>query len=187
MDDCATNWSIPSVGNQEETRHQHKARRQSLAVPTISFLSLRSLSTKSLHLACATPPGESSCQLKTNGRNRAEHAGTCRRKFERRRRSFISQENTSSRKRKLVRPLKMKTAFVIGRERANHSKSKEDHNASKRFPDDPNCEVCRMIKTTRARRKNRPLRRADGIPPRTSFGELITADHNLEFSMMIKT
>ena len=43
----------------------------------------------------------------------------------------------------------------------------------------PDCEECRMIQTTIARCKHRPLRRADGIPPSCTLGELITAGHKI--------
>ena len=52
----------------------------------------------------------------------------------------------------------------------------KDHNVFAHFPKDPNCDVCGMTQTTRARCKHRPLRRAVGIQPPTTLGELLTTD-----------
>ena len=48
--------------------------------------------------------------------------------------------------------------FFLGREKANESKSKEDHNVSTHFSKVPNCVVCRMTKTTRSSWKSRHLK-----------------------------
>ena len=64
-------------------------------------------------------------------------------------------------------------ARVIGTKRANDSKPKGDHHVFMHCPDDPNGDVGQVTKTTGA---SRPLKRADGISPPTSFGTLITAD-----------
>ena len=69
--------------------------------------------------------------------------------------------------------------IVLGTKRANDFKPQGDHNVFTHFPEDPNCEVCRMTNTTRARCKNRPLTRVDGIPHLTTCGELVTADHKI--------
>ena len=75
-----------------------------------------------------------------------------------------------------------KKGSVIGTEESQRSQTRgKSHNVLTHFPKDPNCDVCMMTNTTRARRKHRPLRRADGIAPPTTFGDLTTTDHkNLE-------
>ena len=45
------------------------------------------------------------------------------------------------------------------------------------IPKDPNCEVCRMTWTTRARCRHRPLRRAGEKPLPATFGKQIAAAH----------
>ena len=70
------------------------------------------------------------------------------------------------------------TEIVLGNKRANDSKPEGDHNVFTHDPKDPNCDVCGMTKTTRARCKNRLLKRPDGISL-SSFGDLITADHKI--------
>ena len=62
---------------------------------------------------------------------------------------------------------------------ASNFKPKGDHNVFKDFPNDLDCEVCRMIKIARARCKNTLVKRADGIPRPTTLGELVTADHQI--------
>ena len=49
------------------------------------------------------------------------------------------------------------------------SKPRGDHSVFTHFPKDPNCGVRRMTKTTRARCKHSPLKRADGMSTPTSF------------------
>ena len=44
------------------------------------------------------------------------------------------------------------------------------------FPKDPNCEVCKRTKTTRARFRIKPKKRVDGIALSSTFEDLITAD-----------
>ena len=70
--------------------------------------------------------------------------------------------------------LKTKRRPRFGDRKANDSKPKGDQHVFTHFPKDPNCQVCRMIKTTRARCKNRPLRRADGISPPTHSENFMT-------------
>ena len=72
-----------------------------------------------------------------------------------------------------------KEVSVIGTKRVDNSKPKRYHNVFSHFHNDPNCELCRMTKTTGAGCKNRPLNRAGGTPPPTTLGELITADHKI--------
>ena len=54
-----------------------------------------------------------------------------------------------------------------------------DHTVSTHFPKDPNGDLCRMTKTTRARCTSRPLKRADGISQPTSLGDLKIADQKI--------
>ena len=59
------------------------------------------------------------------------------------------------------------------------TKRREDlgkHNVHTHFPEDRNCEICKRTKITRA-----PCRRRNGgaVPRAESFGDLITADHNV--------
>ena len=67
---------------------------------------------------------------------------------------------------------KDKMARAIGTQTANDSKPKGDCNVFTYFQLDPNCKVCRMTKTTRARCEN-----AFGIPPRTTLREPIDQPH----------
>ena len=67
-----------------------------------------------------------------------------------------------------------KMASVIVTKSANTSKPKGDHHVFTHFPKDPNCEVSRLTKTTRARCNNTPLKRADEI----ALGNFVTADQS---------
>ena len=66
-------------------------------------------------------------------------------------------------------PTRTNDSFA-GKTKANESQPIENHNVVTPFPKDLKCEVCRMTETTRARCINRPLTRADGIPPPVTFG-----------------
>ena len=74
---------------------------------------------------------------------------------------------------------KPQTSSVLGKKNANDSKPKADHDLFMHFLEDPNCEICRGDWTARARRKNRRPRRADGLSPPTTLGDLITANHKI--------
>ena len=56
-----------------------------------------------------------------------------------------------------------KRPAYLGQTELNESKPKGYDHVFTHFPTDPNREVCRMTKTTRARCENRLLRRADGV------------------------
>ena len=71
---------------------------------------------------------------------------------------------------------KAKKGSFTGKETAHNSTPRQFHNVSTYFPKDPNCKVCRMTKTTRARCKQRLLKRADGISLPTSLGERRSLD-----------
>ena len=68
--------------------------------------------------------------------------------------------------------------IVLGNKRAN-SKPQGDHNVFTHCAKNPNCDVCRVTKTSRARCKNRPLKRSDAISRLSSFGDLITGDRKI--------
>ena len=65
------------------------------------------------------------------------------------------------------------------KKKAIDSKPKGDRDVFTLFQKDPNCDVCPMTKTSRARCKNTPLKRADGISQAASYGDSITADDTL--------
>ena len=48
------------------------------------------------------------------------------------------------------------------------------------FPKDPNCEVCKKTRTTRAGCRLNPMRRVDGGAFSTIFGDVITADNKIQ-------
>ena len=63
------------------------------------------------------------------------------------------------------------------------TKRREDlgkHNVYTHFPKDRNCEICKRTKITRA-----PCRRRNGeaVPRAVNFGDLITADHTIYWSV----
>ena len=60
------------------------------------------------------------------------------------------------------------------------SQPRENRTVFTHHPKDPNCEVCKKTKTTRARYRTKPKKRVDGIAPSTKFGDLTTADHKKE-------
>ena len=57
------------------------------------------------------------------------------------------------------------------------SQPRGNHNVFTHIPKDPNCEVCKKTKSTRARCRIKPEKRVDGIALSTKFGDLITADY----------
>ena len=60
-----------------------------------------------------------------------------------------------------------------------NAKPTSRHNPFTHLPRDPNCEICKMIKTMCARSQKRPDMRTDGIAPPTQFAEVIAADHKV--------
>ena len=72
-----------------------------------------------------------------------------------------------------------KKGSVSGTKRANDSTLTGNHNVFAQFPNYPNCHLCRMTKTTRARCNNRCLKRDDGISRPTSLSDLIAADDKI--------
>ena len=63
------------------------------------------------------------------------------------------------------------------RKRPNKSKPTSSHNVF--YPAHSNCETCRMTKNSRARCRNRPELRQDGLDLHNDFGETITVGHQL--------
>ena len=53
------------------------------------------------------------------------------------------------------------------------------HNLFTHFPKDPECEICQMTKTSRARCSNNPDPRPDSFSKPKFFGDAITADHKI--------
>ena len=51
------------------------------------------------------------------------------------------------------------------------------HNKFTHFPLDKNCEICKLVKCTRAACKAGTVPERDGLPPATQFGDRLTADH----------
>ena len=60
------------------------------------------------------------------------------------------------------------------------AQSRGNHNVFTHYPKDPNCEVCKKTKATRARFWIKPKKRVYGIAPSTQFGDLITAGHKIQ-------
>ena len=51
------------------------------------------------------------------------------------------------------------------------------HNLYTHFPADPDCEICKMTKITKAPCKAGAIPEPDGLPPARKFGDRLTADH----------
>ena len=51
------------------------------------------------------------------------------------------------------------------------------HNKFTHFPLDTNCEICKLVKCTRAACKTGAVPERDGLPPAQKFGDRLTADH----------
>ena len=62
---------------------------------------------------------------------------------------------------------------------SSDSQPRRSHNVLNHCPKDPNCEVFKKTKTTRAKCRIRPKQRVDGIALSTKFGDLITANHKI--------
>ena len=147
-----------------------------------------SLSRRLLHLSGTTPPGETLCQIK-------KWRGTMIKLLELFTESLIgndgvlvtkrplagtvSRRETPLREQDILRLLPMREKTLTPKTKRDDSKPENDHKVFTLFPTCPNCEVCRMTNTTRARCKSRSLKRADGIPPPARLGELIPADHKI--------
>ena len=80
----------------------------------------------------------------------------------------------------LQRPLWQSFLFAVvpsDQRRSNVYVPPSEHGVFTRVLEDPNCEICKVTKTTRARCKTKPEKRADSLPHVKAFGELSTADH----------
>ena len=70
--------------------------------------------------------------------------------------------------------------FIAERsKRSDTSKPTGRHNVFTPFPRDPNCEVCKLTKTTRAPCRNRPDARWDRVHHPQPFEDLLPADHKV--------
>ena len=61
-----------------------------------------------------------------------------------------------------------------------------NHNVFTHYPKDPNCEVCKMTKTTRARCRIKPKKRVDGIAFSTIWRPDHGRSHNSERGKRVK-
>ena len=61
------------------------------------------------------------------------------------------------------------------------SQPRGNHNVLTHYPKDPNCKVCKMTQTTRARCKIKikHKKRVDVIASSSKFGDLIATDHQI--------
>ena len=53
------------------------------------------------------------------------------------------------------------------------------HNLFTHFPLDMNCEICKLVKLTRAACRAGTVPEQDGLPPAQKFGDRLTADHKV--------
>ena len=133
LEGCAMSWGVPTRGKQEKTSKERQVKGPSRAAPTVSFLSPRSLSRKSLHLSSTKLTGETLWQIKEVEETVLNCWNLSLKKFDRRRRS-IGQKITSSRKRSKRRPnCGNRTSFGCTRcrWRPSHYGQKYQRNCSK--------------------------------------------------------